>query len=134
MTLIKNRIQTPDGTILESRHRHDYVSHIDSVTGETYINDGGIDYMRRSINHVPAIDTSVFLEDGIELVRQELTWGSYGKSGDQPLHHIRLCDMTNDHIKACLETQSRIHPTYREAFRMELEYRRKNKIHIQDES
>ena len=33
--LIANRIQTPDGTILWSRHRHDYLEYQDD-NGETF--------------------------------------------------------------------------------------------------
>lgn len=47
MKLIRNRLQTPDGKILESVHRHDYVSHRDD-NGKLYFLDGGLDYARCS--------------------------------------------------------------------------------------
>jgi hypothetical protein len=94
--------------------------------------DGGIDYRRGILNKVPATDLSVFLEDGIEVVRDVMEWGTRGKYGDEPLRHVKLSEMTDDHIEACLDTQPNMHPTYREAFKMELEYRRKYGITIED--
>lgn len=130
--LIRQAIRTPDGTILESRNRHDFVNHVDKVTGETYMIDGGIDYCRRSVNKVPAEDLSVYLEDGIEDVRETVTWGTYGRNGDQPRRLVKLKDMSDEHIEACLETQLRMHPHYQEAFNMELQYRRDHDITIKD--
>lgn len=132
MRLIRQAIQTPDGTIIESRHRHDYVTHVDVVTGETYMVDGGIDYCRQNINRVPAKDLSVYLEDGIEAVREACTWGTYGKNGDQPRRLVKLKDMSDDHIEACLDNQLNMHPHYREAFEMELVYRNLNNITVPD--
>jgi len=132
MKLVRQALQTPDGTIIESRHRHDYVSHLDAVTGETYMVDGGLEYMRRTVNKVPAKELSVSLEDGIEAVREAITWGTRGKNGDEPLRLVKLSEMNDNHIQACLDTQPRMHPHYREAFQMELNYRKENGITIVD--
>ena len=40
--IVANRIRTPDGTILESKHRHDFVS----CSCESIFIDGGTDYIR----------------------------------------------------------------------------------------
>ena len=132
MRLVRQAIQTPDGTILESRHRHDYVTHKDAVTGETYMVDGGLEYTRGIVNKVPAKDMSVCLEDGIEAVREAVQWGTRGKSGNEPYRLVTLSEMSNNHIQACIDTQPTMHPHYREAFLMELSYRRNNGITIED--
>ena len=44
--ITKNAIKTPDGTIIESKHRHDFVCHKDK-NGNTYCVDGGLDYLKR---------------------------------------------------------------------------------------
>ncbi len=40
--LIRSCLETPDGTILQSRSRHDYRQHLDA-NGKTYMLDGGLD-------------------------------------------------------------------------------------------
>jgi hypothetical protein len=131
-TLIKNAMRTPDGTVIESRHRHDYVTHRDA-NGVQYMVDGGLDYIRRSMNvgH-PAEDLTVYLEDGHEKVREALTWGTYGKNGDQPLRQVKLSEMSNAHIQACLDNVPRMYPQIRTAMQTELEYRAENDILIED--
>lgn len=44
--LIRNAIKTPDGTVLESTHTHDFKSHIDK-NGNYYAIDGGLSYLKR---------------------------------------------------------------------------------------
>lgn len=123
--IIYNAIRTPDGTVLHSRHRHDFKIHVDDKTGETYINDGGTDYIRRSQNVVEATDISVTMDDPHEVKRQVVTWKSYGKDREFPEGRIMsIADMTDDHIRAILDTQYHIHGTYIEQlFADELEYR-----------
>jgi hypothetical protein len=120
--IICNRIITPDGTMIKSRHRHDYVSYTDA-NGETYVVDGGNDYLRRSQNKEPATEASVYSTDKHELIREVIEWGTRGKNGDEPLHYVTLTQMTSEHIEAILETQNHISPELRKIFEQELRYR-----------
>ena len=99
--LIKNSIRTPDGVILTSRHRHDYQSHLDK-NGELYVNDGGIDYIKRSINIKSYTDLSLYSDDSFEKLREGIEWGSRGKNGDEELHYEPISNMTTNHISAVL--------------------------------
>jgi hypothetical protein len=122
MTLVRNAIQTPDGTILVSRFRHDYQSHTDA-NGKTYVVDGGLDYVRASV-HEDQISLAVYDTDEFWLVRESVEWGTYGKDGDQPLSYVKLSDMDTAHIEAVLETQQLfIRPVIRKAMELELEHR-----------
>lgn len=124
-SIIRNAIECPDKTLLESKHRHDYKSHTDKLTGETYVIDGGLDYLRGSINKVKPEYLHVTTEDPFEVQREAFTWGSYGKNGDEPKHYIKLMDMQTEHIRAILDTQSQIEGTYVERLlQQELEYRK----------
>ena len=49
LDILSSRMRTPDGTILESCYRHDYVTHTDA-NGKEYMLDGGLDYVRSSAN------------------------------------------------------------------------------------
>lgn len=96
--LLVNKIKTPDGTILESRYRHDYKEYIDCISGETYIVDGGYDYLKRSINTVPYEEMSVYDDDDFEVIREHFTWGTYGKSGKEKIKYVSLKNLDTDHI------------------------------------
>ena len=122
MKLVYNAIMTPDGTVLESRHRHDFKQHTDTKSGNTYMIDGGLDYIRTSM-YPDQINLSVYLEDGHDKVRKAVTWGTYGKNGDQPISYVKLCDMETDHIKACLKGQP-LHPQIKTAFMDEIKFRK----------
>ena len=121
-TIIRNALRTPDGTIIRSRHRHDYVTHTDA-NGKEYMVDGGLDYIRRSANG-DEVDMVVTTEDSFEAVRQACDWGTYGINGDQPLLYIKLCDMETAHIEAVLQNVSRINPSIKTSMEHELEYRK----------
>jgi len=127
--IIRNAIFTPDGTYLRSYNRHDYRSHLDEFSGEVYIVDGGNDYLKRSINKVPAEDLTVYANDSFELVRCAFVWKSYGKNGEHLPDgiYISLRDMTTSHINAILDTQHHIVGTHvHDLMIKELAYRREN--------
>lgn len=131
MYCLVNKIQTPDGTILHCKHRRDYQSHVDSITKEQYINDGGEYYVRRSINQHPPLDLSVWIDSSkpqlTDQVRQAKFWGSYGKDGKQPKFYLALSEMETEHITAILQTQSQIKNTViEELFKLELNQRKQN--------
>jgi hypothetical protein len=120
--LLVNKIRTPDGTILHSTNRHDYLTHFDRVSEETYMIDGGSDYSRRSVNQVPAESLCLYTDSPHEDIRQGYVWGTYGKNGDQPLRLVLMQDMDTDHIQAILKTQQLL-PKVRLIFENELLFR-----------
>lgn len=95
---------TPDGTVLISHHRHDMVAHKDK-NGEVYFLDGGLEYVRCSVNTILPQFISVLTTDPHAKKREWFEWGTYGVDGKSPLSYIKLKDMTTDHINAVLKTQ-----------------------------
>ena len=123
--ILKNSIRTPDGTVLESWHRHDFVSHTDA-NGKNYFVDGGRDYLRRSANGDEECLSIMADADDHEFCRQHFMWGTYGKDGKQPFHRVALADMSTEHVKAVLRTQTQISYDVRRLFENELMYRERN--------
>ena len=123
MHLIRNAIQTPDGTILESRHRHDFKSYTDD-NGKTYMVDGGLDYIRCSV-HSDQTDLFEYSNEPHERQRQVLTWGTYGINGDQPLQHKPIAEMTTDHIGNVLNLKN-VKSVIKDCMKEELRYRAQN--------
>ena len=122
--ILVNQWMTPDGTILRSRHRHDYVQHLDD-NGKIYFVDGGTDYIRTS-GRGDLKWCGLYESDDFERIREVWDWGSYGPNGDQPKHFILLKDMTDNHIRAILRTQTQIAGSSTERLlKLELEYRSK---------
>lgn len=123
-THLVNQWKTPDGKILRSRNRHDYVSYTDSITHKTYAVDGGTAYIRIIGDAEDLTWCGVSIDDPIEEIREVFDWGSYGVNGDQPKRYILLKDMSDEHIQATLKTQRHILGTpIEEVFKRELNYR-----------
>ncbi len=127
--LTQNAICTPDGVYLVSTHDHDYQAHVDS-DGVLYSVDGGYEECTWSNGSgqeecLRLSSDTPFLE-----AREKLIWGSYGKSGKEPLHYIRLKDMEDGHIEKVIwliEDQPNKGPAIkwrREMMLQELEYRK----------
>lgn len=124
--LIYNAIQTPDGTVLESRYHHDYRSYKDQ-NGYTYSVDGGISYVRRGfeVNSPNAKELSCYIPDTpYEEAVKLAAWGGYGKNGDEELRYIPICEMSTEHISAVLKTQ---HPIEQIKLLMEWELEQREK-------
>lgn len=133
--LILSRIQTPDGTILTSYHRHDYVTHTDA-NGEEYILDGGNDYQRTSVNIEPYKDLSVWSDAPYEIIRESFHRGGRGKNGDEPLKWVPLSEMSDEWIKNCItyndeRGMSKSYANY--LYCKELKYRQRMNIKIEDD-
>ena len=121
--LVANKIITPDGTVLQSFSRHDYKTYVDKLCGETYMVDGGLVYLRRSVNEIPYKEASVYDDEPFEVIRKEFCWGTRGKDGDQPVQYKPLQSLTDDHIRAILETQWQVPEWLRAVFIRELDWR-----------
>jgi hypothetical protein len=115
--------ETPDGTILQCKNRHDYQEYNDKVTGETYMIDGLGYYTRSNVNVVPAEYTFVTLDTPHELARQYVMWGTRGKTGDQTLKYISVANMETAHIQAIIDAQFQIAAELREFLKRELNFR-----------
>ena len=109
--LVYNAIRTPDGTVLESTHVHDYKTYIDKITNQMYMVDGGCEYLRR--NGVPrsmaAEELSLYDTDYIGDIRKLWTWGTYGVTGENHYQRVKLMDMSDAHIKAICSQEQYAH-------------------------
>ncbi len=133
--LIVNRIQTPDGTILTSHHRHDYVTYTDK-NGLEYMVDGGLEYARRNVHEsAPYIELSVYSDAPFEIIRENFHRGGRGKDGTKPLTWVPLAKMSNAWVEGCVEYNTKLGMADSFATKLylqELEYRKINNINIED--
>ena len=121
--LIKNSIMTPDKTILTSRNVHDFRSHRDTINNELYFTDGGINYIKRSINKESYTDLSLYSDDPFIKLREGIEWGTFGKDGDKELHYKSVSNMSTNHIKAVLSNCTLV-DYMKEIFEKEISYRK----------
>jgi hypothetical protein len=118
--IVLNQIRTPDGTILRSMNRHDYRTYIDK-NGKEYMVDGGTDYLRRNRHDdAPYEELSIYSDDSFDVIRRSLHWGTYGPKGDQAKRYVPMADMSDDHIRAILDTQPQVQGSLRLWFETEL--------------
>jgi len=103
----------------------------DCVRGVTEYDRYGFDFEPTILATPDELDTldvaELYKILGIELeTRDTFTWGTYGKNGDQPLKHVYLKDMSNEHILIILCTQHQISRFTQRVFMDELNLRFKN--------
>ena len=125
LAILNSRMRTPDGTILESKHRHDYVTHTDA-NGKEYMLDGGLDYVRCSANGDEELLT-IYTDYPHEVIRLHAKWGTHGKQGDQPLKYVAIADLNPYHLRAILDTQKKnMLPALYKVMQDEVKYRNEN--------
>jgi len=129
--MVSNTIITPDGTVLISQDEGHSVSHYDK-NGEWYFNSGGIQFPRRSINKIPFDDIAIYDDDNFALIRLVFCWGTYGKSGREPLRWVRLFSMTDEHIRNIIITQIHLTDFIKSLFVRELLFRHQRSIVVKD--
>lgn len=103
--LVYNAIQCPDGTVIESRYQHHFVSHIQD-DGREYFVDGGLAYQRIGHSDREYIDLSLYDTDSIELIRERFTWGRNMDANNNLLpetQYIKLKDLADGHLDALVE-------------------------------
>lgn len=59
----------------------------------------------------------------IEVLDGDLPWGTYGKSGKEPLKWVRLDECSVEHLRAILRTQPQITQRYADAIKRVLRSR-----------
>ena len=124
--LLHNSIQCPDGTILVSRSRHNFVAHTQE-DGRGYFTDGGLSYNRVGYSDEEFIDLCVYSDDDHTKIREHFDWGSYGINGDEPLKYILLKDITEGHLDALIDYCKTGYPSkILKVFKDEKEYRNNN--------
>lgn len=133
--IILNQIKTPDGTILRSMHRHDYVTYTDA-NGLKYMVDGGCDYLRR-IRHddAPYEELTVYSDAPFEAIRESFHRGGRGKDGRQPLTWVPMSKMSDSWLLACIqynEERGQEDCFANEMYKAELKYRQEKGIFIED--
>jgi hypothetical protein len=118
-----NGIMTPDGSIICSNHRHDFVMHKDE-NGKEYGVDGGMDYLRRIGDMGDCKEMSLYAHDPHDDIRNYFEWGTKGKDGTEEFRWIILKEMCDEHIEAILETQDQIPDWVRTLFENEQIFRK----------
>lgn len=69
------------------------------------------------------IYNSFSLDEGIEVLREKVLWGTYGKQGTGPLRWVLLKDMDTEHLSNILRTEQHIEPKMIRVIAMEIAYR-----------
>jgi len=125
-TLLRNAIQCPDGTILESLHRHDFKIHVQE-DGREYFVDGGLDYQRVGYSDGEYKDLSIYTDDPHEKIRDAFTWVRVFDKDMNRLpkpESILLKDITDSHLDALIAWTEEDYPEHiNQLFIAEKEYR-----------
>ena len=102
--IVYNALCTPDGTVIESTHRHDYQTYVDA-NGKTYMVDGGLSYVRHSDNGDEILLTK-YEDQPHDQIREYVFRSGYGKPGtsDYGTYRItRIADMDDEYLNEAIK-------------------------------
>lgn len=103
--LLHNAIMCPDGTLLVSRHQHDFQMH-KQQDGREYFVDGGLAYQRIGYSDNEYTNLCVYSDDPHEKVREHFEWT---RSFDKDMNKlpepeiIKLKDIADDYLIKLVE-------------------------------
>jgi ribosomal protein S27E len=111
-----------------SYHQHDYVTcNCDNQASV----DGGLSYLRYGAKDLSKITKITYtVNDPFDLIREFMSWGTYGKDGKAKLTYVKIKDMSDDHIRKVLV--HRASEWVKDILRQELDYRAEFNISITD--
>lgn len=126
--IIKNSIRTPDGTILISKHRHDYVGYTDK-NGQYYAVDGGLSYLKRNFDKSDYEELSLYDDEPFEVIRENLERINRGVDGTEKPKWVKLCDMDDEWLNNVIIYEEDRNPSnpYLKHYISEQKYRKNNK-------
>ena len=124
--LLYNAIKCPDGTLLVSRHQHDFQMHVQE-DGREYFVDGGLTYQRIGYSDNEYTNLCVYSDDPHEKIREHFEWT---RNFDKDMNKlpqpeiIKLKDITDEHLIALVEwTKDGYSKEIHKVFVDEVEYR-----------
>jgi len=130
--IIRNAMQCLNcNDIIESNHRHDYVT----CGCGGCATDGGFDYIHRAHQDgIEYVALDMYSTDPHWAIRQYVKRYGYGKIGTSDYGKPRvtiLKDMTDEHLNALL-TYCLPNNSFLPIYKNEIEYRKQNKIKINE--
>lgn len=112
--LFVNKIKCPDGTVLISRHRHDFQGHVQE-DGREYWIDGGLSYQRMGFSDNEYTDLTCYTDSRHEMIREHFEWlnslDAEGNSLDNP-RIVLLKDIGDEHLEALIAWTAEDYPLY----------------------
>lgn len=126
--LLVNRWLCADGYVLQSKHRYDYVDHVDANNGYASVDGGTL--MIRVSGELTSL--CLYTDDPHEEIRMFFCWGSFLNDYRGEKHWIPLYKLGDSHIQAILDTQLHIPEHIRAMFIDEQEYRVHHGITVEE--
>lgn len=112
--ILYNAIQCPDGAVIESRYRYDFVMH-KQEDGREYFVDGGKDYQRIGYSDKEFTNLLVTTDSPHERIREVFTWVScLDAAGNRLPAYVTkyLKDLDDNHVKALVKYTAVGYPEY----------------------